>query len=225
MSALSSPSRLLACGLLIGFLSTQAFADSPSLAWDSRTVEADTNNGVGELALEYHFVNKGTQSVRIQGIKTGCDCTVAEPDRHSIAPGERGTLRVRFKIGFRTGRQERSLLVDTDDAPNSPTELRLNIDILELLPLKPRLLFWDRAEEAREKAIRLELALPEKTLVTGVESSEKDYSVRLEATRDKGVFLLWVKPASTNGYSQARILVRYTHEGKELEAHAFAAVR
>jgi len=211
--------------LIAALLTLPARAESPSLVWDSRIVSANTTNAVEEVALDYGFVNKGSQSVQIRGVRTGCDCTVAEPDRHSLAPGERGTLHIRFKVGFRTGKQERTLLVETDDSPNSPTELQLRLDILELLPLKPRLLFWDRTEEAREKAITLELALPEKTQVSGVESSEKDYTVRLERTKDKGRLLLWVKPGSTNGYSQARILVHYTHEGKELEAHAFAAVR
>jgi hypothetical protein len=70
-----------------------------------------------------------------------CDGLSAAVRKESFAPGQTGTVRVEFTVGGRSGRQEKSVSVTTDDPADQPVTVWLVVDIPEPGAMDPTALF------------------------------------------------------------------------------------
>lgn len=70
----------------------------------------------GEVATAtFHFTNQGPQPAIISHASGSCGCTVADYPREPIAPGQGGTIKVKFHTADRSGHQEKSVTLLTND--------------------------------------------------------------------------------------------------------------
>lgn len=74
--------------------------------------------------------NQGKNDLIIRNIATPCGCTVVEPDKRVIAPGEEGALKIIFNTAGRSGSQFKtiSLLCNDWREPEVLLTIRLTID-------------------------------------------------------------------------------------------------
>ncbi len=100
-------------------------ANAPKLVVDNKICDFGTiKNGV-KKSHSYVLTNKGKSNLIIRKIKSNCGCTVAKIDEKIIKPGESKNLKVTFDSVGRSGRQNKSITIITNDPKNN--ELRLKI--------------------------------------------------------------------------------------------------
>lgn len=153
-------------GLLLGGLLAGAIARG-QLTFGTTERQAAADPDALSLALEFPFRNTGTTPVTVTTVRTCCGCTSAELTKRCYAPGEAGAVTLKFVYADLTGRQRRTVYVDTDDAASVP--LTIDVTITERMTVTPRLLAWRRgAEAATPQVVTLTLAPGENLRPEGV---------------------------------------------------------
>jgi hypothetical protein len=75
----------------------------------------------GELVeYSYRFKNIGDKPLVISSAKASCGCTVPEKPEKPIAPGEIGTIKVKFDSKGRPGQAQKSITVISNALPSFP---------------------------------------------------------------------------------------------------------
>lgn len=69
----------------------------PGIRFDSTTVDLGSfKASESPVVREAHFINSGTEPLIITKVFSSCGCTVAEFPKEPIAPGESGTITIKF---------------------------------------------------------------------------------------------------------------------------------
>lgn len=64
-----------------------------------------------QVSTVFRFTNVGDENLILQRVETSCGCTVPEYDREPVAPGESGSIRVRFDSDGKEGQQYKTVKV------------------------------------------------------------------------------------------------------------------
>ena len=84
------------------------------------------------LEFTYKFTNKGKTPLVIERIQPSCGCTGAASDgKTEYGMGESGEIKVTFNTQGRTGRQEKHIIVFTNDPEMPQVTLKFTADIDE----------------------------------------------------------------------------------------------
>ena len=67
---------------------------------------------------EFHFTNRGTAPLLIQNVNSSCGCTIPFWPEEPVAPGESGTIRVKFDSKNREGHQKKEVTIFANTYPN-----------------------------------------------------------------------------------------------------------
>ncbi|HMR41703.1 MAG TPA: DUF1573 domain-containing protein [Ignavibacteria bacterium] len=87
-----------------------------------------------QLEYTYKFTNKGKTPLVIERIQPSCGCTGAASDgKTEYAMGESGEIHVTFNTQGRTGRQEKHIIVFTNDPEMPQITLKFTADIDDTL--------------------------------------------------------------------------------------------
>ena len=70
----------------------------------------------------FRFVNKGESELVIKDVKSSCGCTAALLSTSNIKPGQEGTLKVEFDTKNRSGKNSKTVTVQSND-PKDPTKV------------------------------------------------------------------------------------------------------
>ena len=83
-----------------------------------------------QLQYSFEFVNKGNAPLTIGKIQTSCGCTGATVgEKTEYQKNEEGELRVTFNTQGREGKQEKSILIFTNDPDNEKVVLKIKCHI------------------------------------------------------------------------------------------------
>jgi hypothetical protein len=93
---------------------------APRIAFDRTMQDFGTIKQGEVVSTTFTFTNTGRSTLNIRETKANCGCTVSEPEKTTLAPGESSILRVTFDSAGRRGRQYKSITVFTND-PTKPT--------------------------------------------------------------------------------------------------------
>ncbi|MDO9000812.1 MAG: DUF1573 domain-containing protein [Bacteroidota bacterium] len=89
--------------------------------------DAKKNFGIvkkGEIIkLEYSFTNIGNQPLLISEAEVSCSCTTVDFPKQPVAPNQSGVIVVNFDTKTVYDRQDRVVLLKTND-PKSPAKIR-----------------------------------------------------------------------------------------------------
>jgi hypothetical protein len=91
--------------------------------------------GQEKTVAEFAFRYSGTQPLHFASLPPTCDGLSTAVSKESFAPGQTGTVRVEFTVSGRSGRQEKSVSVTTDDPADQPVTLWLVVDTPEPVAL------------------------------------------------------------------------------------------
>jgi mono/diheme cytochrome c family protein len=100
----------------LGALSTAWAGEAPHpLVWDAMKKSASPNFEDGSARFEFHVTNTSRRPVIVRQIRASCGCTTWEAPRlpWTLAPGERGTVKVAVDFRGKEGEIARDLLVGT----------------------------------------------------------------------------------------------------------------
>ncbi len=72
----------------------------------------------------FEISNSGNADLTINNVQASCGCTAAKPEKNTLKPGEKTTIKVEFNSANRLGPQEKYVYVMTND-PKTP-DFKLN---------------------------------------------------------------------------------------------------
>lgn len=88
----------------------------------------DTQHDFGKVSegqkvnYTFRFVNKGQSELLIKDVKSSCGCTAALVSSNVIKPGQEGTIKVEFDTKNRSGKNSKTVTVQSND-PKDPTKI------------------------------------------------------------------------------------------------------
>jgi len=113
---------LVACAQVIG-----PKASSQQMEFDFGTIEQ------GKIVTHnFILVNNGGDLLKIIDVHASCGCTAAKPDKNELAPGESTNIKVDFNSAGKMGKQEKYVLVKTNDPNNQELKFKFTGDVLEV---------------------------------------------------------------------------------------------
>ena len=71
------------------------------------------------ISFDFKFKNIGNAPLIIFSVKASCGCTVAEWPREQIAEGNDGVITVTFNSGKRSGKQNKTVTLVTNEIPST----------------------------------------------------------------------------------------------------------
>lgn len=125
--------------LKIFLLSIIIFASS-SLLWAQFEPKAvihpmtyDYGNIVQDSVVTTIFVitNEGNDILKINDVKASCGCTAVVVGEYELKPGESTEIEVSFDSKGRTGKQNKTITVSTNDPDNSIIKLAITGNVIK----------------------------------------------------------------------------------------------
>lgn len=90
----------------------------------------DVNQGP-QVNGEFEFTNTGKSVLIIKGIKPSCGCTgVVADEKKEYEPGETGKIKFTFNTEGRSGMNEKTITVETNDPKNTSKTISFSCNIM-----------------------------------------------------------------------------------------------
>jgi hypothetical protein len=168
------------------------------LSWSSTKIEGSATAGQETFEAVFTFKNTGDKPVRLISIKPSCGCTTATAEKIAYAPGESGEIKAQVDLRGRTGRQEKIIAVTTDDTPNAPVMLTLDLNIPSVVDVLPRLLVWSRGSKAEPKEVTITAGGTVEIRLDRVKCENPQFIVEQLTDRPGVRYRLRITPRSTD---------------------------
>lgn len=193
----------------LGAIFFGAFATAEAeLAWERTEVELHPKAGDAETVANFKFQNKGDKPVKITAVKTSCGCTAASSKKDDVAPGEKGEITATFKIGGRTGVQQKVITVETDDAAQPSMNLLLKAVIEQPVQIQPVLVYWESGEALKPKTIKLKANKDVSIKKVEVTSSAPEFTSKVEKGSGPGEYNIVIVPNDTTHPVNATLTIK-----------------
>jgi Protein of unknown function (DUF1573) len=177
------------------------------LAFEKTELELHPVAGDETAVGHFKYQNKGDKPVAIKSVTTSCGCTAATA-KNGADPNEKGEVTATFKIGDRTGTQQKAITVVTDDPTHPTTTLTLKVVIPQVLQLQPAFLFWQAGEPAKSKTIVAKAGKDISIKNLDVSSSSPDFLAKVEPGSVAGEFRINIEPKQTNQVTTATLTIK-----------------
>lgn len=79
----------------------------------------------------FEVVNKGSDVLKIQDVRTSCGCTAALVSSSELKPGEKGTLKVDFDTKGRQGKMSRTISIVSNDQEQPTKVITIYAEVLK----------------------------------------------------------------------------------------------
>ena len=192
----------------LAFVTSIARSD---LVWEQTQLELHPAVGDETAVGHFKYQNKGDKVVAIKSVTTSCGCTAASA-KQTADPGEKGEVTATFKVGDRTGTQQKAITVLTDDASHPSTTLTLKVVIPVLVDLQPTFVFWQSGEPPKAKTILAKAGPGVSIKNVDVTSSSPDFTAKVERGTSPNEFRINVEPHQTTQSIAATLTVKPTLE-------------
>jgi len=178
-------------GILLGAaLAARAGADAggrvvvPEQTWDFGTVEQGT-----KVEHVFRLANRGSDTLRIDHVKSSCGCTVGVASARDVPAGGEGRITVTLDTARMAGRTNKVVSVHTSDPEASVVSLGMTGTVLADLVATPNALYLGHIRRG-DAASREVLVTPGRTdatyAVTAVEHSNPALHTTLGPRPDGG---------------------------------------
>lgn len=111
-------------------LSAEDLKNAPVVSYDMETFDfGDIKPGTKSEHI-FNLKNSGKMNLIIRDVKSSCGCTAVSPPKNMVASGETVPLKVVFDSTGKSGRQNKTITVITNDPKNPTAILRISSNIL-----------------------------------------------------------------------------------------------
>ena len=204
-SRMNLTAKAIMAAVFLGALSTA----QAQLTWEKTEIELHPKPGDAEAVANFKYENKTDKPILIKNVHSSCGCTVASLKKNDVAPGEKGEVTATFKIGGRTGLQQKTVTVETDAATEPVTNLLLKAVIAETVKIQPTFVFWENGEEPTTKKITVKAASQDVNMTKlDVTSSSPDFATKVEKGTNAGEFVIDVTPKDTMKAYSATLTIK-----------------
>jgi hypothetical protein len=200
--------------LLLGLSATFVCTSSAALTWKHLRVEEAAIAGDDHVTAIYPFKNDGITPVRIVSARASCECTKVEIPISYVNPGETGEIKAIFTVGDRLGRQEKTILVSTDEPAEKPTTLTLRVTIAEIITCTPRLVVWKLGSAPDEKFVELTAAGSHTIEHVQLPPESAAFSAELQTVENGKAYRIRLKPHTTATPSRLLLHCKGKVEGR-----------
>ena len=193
--------------LVVAIVAGLASPAHSELAWEQTQIELHPAVGDDTAIGHFKYQNKGDKPIAIKSVTTSCGCTAASA-KQSAGPGEKGEVTATFKIGDRTGVQQKAITVLTDDTTHPSIILSLKVVIPQVLELQPTFVFWQAGEAPKPKAIVAKAGAGVSIQGLDVSSSSPDFVAEVEPGSSPNEFRIKIEPRQTTQAAVATLIIK-----------------
>jgi hypothetical protein len=111
-------------------LSADDLKNAPVVNYDAETFDFGDIKPGSKVEHTFMLKNIGKRDLIIRDVKSSCGCTAVSPSKNMVAAGESVPLKVAFDSTGKSGRQNKTITVITNDPKNPTTILRISSNIL-----------------------------------------------------------------------------------------------
>jgi len=111
-------------------LSPAELATAPSVKYDGESFDFGDIKPNSKVEHTFNLKNVGKRDLIIRDVKSSCGCTAVSPSKNMVASGESVPLKVVFDATGKSGRQNKTITIITNDPKNPTTVLRISSNIL-----------------------------------------------------------------------------------------------
>jgi hypothetical protein len=182
---------------VIGLLLALQGAVHGALVWES--TEADLHPSLSDKTAVGHFKykNTGDKPVKITSVHPSCGCTTAALAKDVVGPNEGGEITATFHIGDRSGVQQKTITVTTDDTTAKPTILKLVATIPQLLQVHPVFVYWSANDALDPKTITVTVDPEFPVTKLMVTSTDKSIATQVKPGPGEKTFSIIVTPTES----------------------------
>lgn len=112
-------------------LTDEQRALAPKIQFQSKVFNFGTIQQGEKKSYNFEFTNTGKSDLIIRKVKSTCGCTVANPSKDVIKPGESSELKVVFNSAGKLNKQNKSITVITNDPSQQQATLRVTGTVLK----------------------------------------------------------------------------------------------
>lgn len=199
----------------IFYLLTSILCFSPSLhaglTWERTVHESKAAITDKQADIAFPFKNTGEHPVTIRRIHSSCGCTVARLDQKIYQPGEEGRVEAVFTFGHRKGRQEKTLIVETDSSETPREVLLLRVEIPDTIRVNKDRLTWEVGDPLEEQSF--EITAAEETGQLEIKSLRplgNGFDARVEEIEPVRTYQIAVRPRTTEHPQRSVVRVEVT---------------
>lgn len=124
-----------------------------TLKFESYVYEKQITDDINFIEFSFQFKNISGQSINILDIDADCGCINISSDHMTIQKDKRGTINGRMAIEGKSGLIEKSITVMIDTLVNNKINLQIKVNIIPVLSLNKRFLFWRVGEKIKSQQI------------------------------------------------------------------------
>jgi hypothetical protein len=209
--------RFVSLFFVLIFLSQPIRAE---LKWDQIIIELHPAGTDKEAVAHFKYRNTGDNTVHFKNVRTSCECTAAKPRKDDVAPGEKGEITATFKFGDRTGFQQKTVIVETDDPAQSSAVLTLKAVVPEALQIRPIFVYWEGGNDTKPKTIMVRASKDFPVKELKVSSSNPDFRTKVETGRAPGEFKIQIEPKQTVRAASATLTIQPDSAARTFYARA-----
>ncbi|MDQ2659699.1 MAG: DUF1573 domain-containing protein [Verrucomicrobiota bacterium] len=188
------------------FLSACVTAQA-QLSWEKTEIELHPKPLDETAVANFKYENKGNKTIKITSVKSSCGCTVASLKKEEVAPGETGEVTATFKIGGRTGVQQKAITVTTDDPAQPLVNLLLKAVIPVALEVQPTFVFWENNEAPKPKTIKVKVGKDVTITKLDVTSSAPEFTTKVDKDSPTE-FTITVTPKQTGQMANSTLTIK-----------------
>ncbi|MCU4165960.1 DUF1573 domain-containing protein [Carboxylicivirga caseinilyticus] len=104
----------------------EKLAKAPIVNFEEKTWNFGDINQGDKVTHKFVVKNDGKSELIIRKVKASCGCTAIKPEKTVLAPGEETTIMAEFNSTGKSGRQNKSVTVVTNDPKTTTTLLRIS---------------------------------------------------------------------------------------------------
>lgn len=107
-------------------LSETELSNAPMISFDSKEFDFGTVGQGTKVEHDYIVTNNGEENLIIRKVKASCGCTAVNPAKTILAKGESTTIHATFDSRGKSGRQQKTITVISNDPKQSNLILRIS---------------------------------------------------------------------------------------------------
>ena len=111
-------------------LTPSDLASAPVAKYDAQIFDFGDIKPGSKVEHTFNLKNAGKKELLIRDVKSSCGCTAVSPSKNVVAANESVPLKVVFDSAGKSGRQNKTITVITNDPKNPTTTLRIATNIL-----------------------------------------------------------------------------------------------
>lgn len=111
-------------------LSAEDLKNAPVVSYDSESFDFGDVKPGSKNEHVFTLKNAGKKDLLIRDVKSSCGCTAVSPSKNVISANESVPLKVVFDTTGKSGRQNKTITVITNDPKNPTTILRISSNIV-----------------------------------------------------------------------------------------------